>query len=239
MDKQEQPILESQIDISDVEKIDKVYGCLLDDYEENEQIITIFDNKENYNAKHKLNTAWNFFYTRPSKNWEEGVVFLGSVETIEDFFIFYKKLSIKQMSNLYAVNLFRKHSKPLWEHETNKGCQRTKLSVVGKKEDVLFLKVALMCIGEVFGKTGLKINGIKVEKKEKGNRVEIWYAKDIKDTEIDQIIEEIKKVAGSIVGSVLTHFHTTGSARKNFSQKKDEKFYAKNSFKSSKYLKKD
>lgn len=209
MDERYQFEIESQTELNVIESLEMTYGEILDSYEEHEHEITIFRDRERYNTKHKLNSTWGFFYTRPSKNWEEGVIFLGNIETIEDFFLSYRKLPIDEMKPFYAVNLFREHSKPLWEHSSNEGCQKTKINVLGKNENKIFLKISLMFTGEVFGEIGLKVNGIKIEKKEKESRVEIWYGKNITEKEINEIITTIKKEIGSMIRETLTHPHVS------------------------------
>ncbi|OIR58281.1 MAG: translation initiation factor eIF4E [Amphiamblys sp. WSBS2006] len=159
-----------------------------------EELVTIFADPDAYNTKHLLNMPWKFFYTRPMRDWGAGVVYLNTVDTLEDFVIFLKRLDLVGLEQYYAINLFREHSKPEWEDKTNKEGSRTRITVTNPEESSsIFWAAAVLAVGESFGKTGAYVNGVRIECKGDFRRVELWYSKDIRKQDVEEIHRALER----------------------------------------------
>lgn len=163
---------------------------------------TVLDNKEEFTAKHPLNSKWTLWYTKPTTNKSESwsdllkpVITFGSVE---EFWGIYNSIPVANHLPMRSdYHLFKEGIKPEWEDEQNSNGGRWQFSFNNRKEvngviNDLWLRGLLAVIGETIEDEENEVNGIVLNIR-KAIRVAIW-TKDCNSDKLITIGERFKKV---------------------------------------------
>jgi translation initiation factor 4E len=172
----------------------------------NKNIITVFDDKDYFNATHPLTNKWVLWYDCPNKkitsqNWIENIKQIHTFNTLEEFWGIYNNI-LKPSSLSYGSNyyLFKNGIKPMWEdqHNQNGG----KWSIQLKKNldvDNIWLYTILNCLGEHFCDVennmdfNSHITGIIVNIRKYQDKVNIWVNNKNDEKAITYIGQTIKQ----------------------------------------------
>ncbi|KAI6213459.1 hypothetical protein M3Y94_00152800 [Aphelenchoides besseyi] len=185
------------------------------------------DDETNYKAiatslknKHPLQNKWTFWYLNGdrSKDWEDCLKEVVTIETIEDFWSVYKKILLPS-SLLFGSDyyLFREGIKPMWEDPQNVKGGRW-FTVVDKhyrsvRLDELWLKLMMSVIGEQFDNQSKFICGAAVNLRQKGDKVALWTTDSSADKVNRRIGLAFKAKLNIVHESIRYEVHRDASAR--------------------------
>ncbi|CAO3673323.1 unnamed protein product [Umbelopsis vinacea] len=144
---------------------------------ENEQPITIFHDRMNYNVKHPLHNEWTLWFDNPGKkanNLKEIVVF----KTIEDFWaVFNNIVKVSRLDISSNYHLFKKGIRPEWEDAANehggKFSAQFPKNRTGEAINDLWLYTLLACIGEQLPNED-EVTGAVVSVRKVFFRISVW-----------------------------------------------------------------
>lgn len=164
---------------------------------------TVFDDKEEFTAKHPLNEKWTLWYTKPqtnsSENWHDLLKPVISFSSVEEFWGIYNSIPVANQLPLKSdYHLFKEGIRPEWEDEKNSKGGRWQYSFVNKREasgsiNELWLRGLLAVIGETIQDDEDEVNGIVLNIKHKAYRICIW-TKDCDEAKLRPVGERLKKV---------------------------------------------
>lgn len=157
--------------------------------------ITVFDDPQNFNVKHPLNSEWSLWTSVKTDNnnkvvnWMETVKNIITVGSIEDFWgVFNNIPQASDLNHPFDYYMFKNHIQPMWEDPSN--ITGGKMTLMFKKTcdaefiDKVWLYSVLGCIGEQFDDT---ICGVALNIRKHQDRINIWINTDNE--------EDIKKLA--------------------------------------------
>ena len=169
---------------------------------ENQNATTVLLNKEDFTAKHPLNSKWTLWYTKPqvnkSETWSDLLKPVITFDTVEEFWGIYNSIPVaNQLPIKSDYHLFKEGIKPEWEDEKNAKGGRWQYSFVNKRDvnhviNDLWLRGLLAVIGETIEDDENEANGIVLNIR-RGYRVAIW-TKDCDSAKLKTIGERFKKV---------------------------------------------
>merc|ERR1719186_577803 len=131
--------------------------------------------------QHHLKTSWTFWYSVGNKNlsWEQNQVKISTVSTIEQFWLLTSQL--KPPSNIptgHTYSVFRAGVAPDYEDVANMKGGRWMVSCPRvervEKEDIRWLEVLFMVVGEQGKVYAGLINGAEACVRKQGDRPEVW-----------------------------------------------------------------
>ncbi|GIY53918.1 eukaryotic translation initiation factor 4E-1A [Caerostris darwini] len=149
--------------------------------------------------KHPLQNMWSLWFYRNdrSKSWEENLMEIITIDTVEDFWSLYNHLEVVSKIPIgcdYA--LFKHGIKPMWEDSRNKKGGRWLLNVQKSQRNTdlnnYWLEVLLCLIGEAFKEHSEEICGAVAQIRNKGDKIAVWTA-DVKNQEAIMVIGRIMK----------------------------------------------
>ncbi|GIZ05085.1 eukaryotic translation initiation factor 4E-1A [Caerostris extrusa] len=149
--------------------------------------------------KHPLQNMWSLWFYRNdrSKSWQENLMEIITIDTVEDFWSLYNHLEVVSKIPLgcdYA--LFKHGIKPMWEDSRNKKGGRWLLNVQKSQRNTdlnnYWLEVLLCLIGEAFNEHSAEICGAVAQIRNKGDKIAVWTA-DVKNQEAIMAIGRIMK----------------------------------------------
>ncbi|KAF8000718.1 hypothetical protein HF325_004507 [Metschnikowia pulcherrima] len=158
---------------------------------ENQNATTVLLNKEDFTAKHPLNSKWTLWYTKPqvnkSETWSDLLKPVITFDTVEEFWGIYNSIPVaNQLPIKSDYHLFKEGIKPEWEDEKNAKGGRWQYSFVNKR-DVKPRDQRLTIEDDEN-----EVNGIVLNIR-RGYRVAIW-TKDCDSAKLKTIGERFKKV---------------------------------------------
>lgn len=164
---------------------------------------TVFDTKEEFNAKHPLNNRWTLWYTKPqtnkSENWHDLLKPVITFSSVEEFWGIYNSIPVANQLPLKSdYHLFKEGIRPEWEDEQNAKGGKWQYSFNNKREAAgvindLWLRGLLAVIGETIEDNEDEVNGIVLNIRKQAFRVGIW-TKDCEDDKLRTVGERLKKV---------------------------------------------
>lgn len=171
------------------------------------KIVTVFDNKDNYNAKHPLTNKWVLWHDCPNKkitshNWIENIKQIYTFNSLEDFWGIHNNI-LKSSALSYGSNyyLFKDGIKPMWEDPANENGGKWSIQLKKKLEvDSIWLHTILNCIGENFYDEendkdyNTEITGVIVNIRKYQDKVNIWLKNKNNQKSIDYIGNKIKSI---------------------------------------------
>lgn len=167
---------------------------------ENDQ--TVLSSKEEFTAKHPLNTKWTLWFTKPltskNENWSDLLKPVISFGSVEEFWGIYNSIPVaNQLPVKSDYHLFKEGIKPEWEDEQNSKGGRWQYTFSNRREALpvindLWLRGLLAVIGETIEDDENEVNGIVLNIR-KGFRVAVW-TKDCDSDKLKVIGERFKKV---------------------------------------------
>lgn len=168
---------------------------------ENEK--TVLSSKEEFTAKHPLNSKWTLWYTKPqtnsSESWSDLLKPVISFQSVEEFWGIYNSIpAASQLPLKSDYHLFKEGIKPEWEDSANANGGRWQYTFNNKRNamqviDDLWLRGLLAVIGETIEDDENEVNGIVLNIRKQVIRVGIW-TKDCDEPKLATIGERLKKV---------------------------------------------
>lgn len=163
---------------------------------------SVLSSKEEFTAKHPLNTKWTLWFTKPltskNENWSDLLKPVISFGSVEEFWGVYNSIPLaNQLPPKSDYHLFKEGIKPEWEDEQNAQGGRWQYSFTSRREispviNDLWLRGLLAVIGETIEDDENEVNGIVLNIR-KGFRVAVW-TKDCDLAKLKVIGERFKKV---------------------------------------------
>lgn len=164
---------------------------------------TVLSSKEEFTAKHPLNSKWTLWYTKPQTNkfetWLDLLKPVITFNSVEEFWGIYNSIPVANQLPLKSdYHLFKEGIKPEWEDEQNAKGGRWQFSFNNKREvaqviNDLWLRGLLAVIGETIEDDENEVNGIVLNVRRANFRVAIW-TKDCDSSKLVTIGERFKKV---------------------------------------------
>lgn len=163
-------------------------------------MITVFDDPQNFNVKHPLNTEWSLWTSvktdnKKVVNWMDTVKNIITVDSIEDFWAMFNNIpQASELNHPFDYYFFRKDIQPMWEDPAN--INGGKMTLMFKKTcdaefiDRIWLYSILGCIGEQFDDN---ICGVTLNIRKHQDRINIWINTD-KEDEIKQLALKWKEI---------------------------------------------
>ncbi|KAF8782889.1 Eukaryotic translation initiation factor 4E like protein [Argiope bruennichi] len=150
--------------------------------------------------KHPLQNEWSlwFYKNDRTKSWEENLMEIVIINTVEDFWALYNHLEVVSKIPLGCDYAMFKHGiKPMWEDARNKQGGRWLLNLQKSQRNTelnnYWLEILLCMIGEAFDIASDDVNGSVVQIRNKGDKLAVWTA-DVKHYDaIMQIGKTIKE----------------------------------------------
>ncbi|KAI3406993.2 TIF45 [Candida oxycetoniae] len=162
---------------------------------------TVFDSKEEFTAKHPLNSRWTLWYTKPqtnkSENWSDLLKPVITFSSVEEFWGIYNSIpSANQLPLRSDYHLFREGIRPEWEDEAN--TKGGKWSHAFNKNsgaiiNDLWLRGLLAVIGETIEDDENEVNGIVLNIRKQAYKIGIW-TKDCDESKLRTVGERLKKI---------------------------------------------
>lgn len=164
---------------------------------------TVLSSKEEFNAKHPLNSKWTLWYTKPqvnkTENWHDLLKPVITFSSVEEFWGIYNSIpTANQLPLKSDYHLFKEGIKPEWEDEQNAKGGRWQHSFANKRDvatviNDLWLRGLLSVIGETIEDDENEVNGIVLNIRKLAIRVGIW-TRDTDETKLRTVGERFKKV---------------------------------------------
>ncbi|KAK6198497.1 translation initiation factor eIF 4e-like domain-containing protein [Scheffersomyces amazonensis] len=164
---------------------------------------TVFDTKEEFTAKHPLNSRWTLWYTKPqvhkNENWHDLLKPVITFSSVEEFWGIYNSIPVANQLPLKSdYHLFKEGIRPEWEDEQNSKGGKWSYSFNNKRDvsgniNELWLRGLLAVIGETIEDEEEEVNGIVLNIRKQAFRVGIW-TKDCDETKLTIIGERLKKI---------------------------------------------
>lgn len=192
---------------------------------------TVLSSKEEFTAKHPLNSKWTLWYTKPQTNksetWLDLLKPVITFDSVEAFWGIYNSIpGANQLPMKSDYHLFKEGIKPEWEDDQNAKGGRWQYSfnyTNNNKREIsqvindLWLRGLLSVIGETIEDDENEVNGIVLNYRRQAIRIGIW-TKDCNETKLVTIGERFKKVlklADDQKVEFMSHdtFNTKGNAQ--------------------------
>lgn len=167
------------------------------------QPTTVLSDKEEFTAKHPLNSKWTLWYTKPqtssSESWHDLLKPVITFSSVEEFWGIYNSIpSANQLPMKSDYHLFKEGIKPEWEDEQNSKGGKWQHAFAKKSEQAsqineLWLRGLLSVIGETIEDDEDEVNGIVLNIRSKATRIGIW-TKDCNEEKLRPVGERFKKV---------------------------------------------
>jgi len=182
-----------------------------------EELLTEVRSSKSERFDFPLNSTWKLYSTKPeAKNWDEKLVLIGEIATVEEFWAFYQHTKLpshlRQNSDYF---FFRSDIEPCWESADNIDGGRWIIEIEKTDRNAhlnnLWLETLLALIGEQLGDSEL-INGAVVQSRRGKDKVSIWVREGEDEAEIRALGNRYKNVTG---GQFRLRFQKHQSSIKN------------------------
>ncbi|KAJ5041675.1 uncharacterized protein L3040_005248 [Drepanopeziza brunnea f. sp. 'multigermtubi'] len=149
---------------------------------EDEQI-TVFHDKDNFNVKHPLMNKWTLWFTKPPSgkgdNWNDLLKEVITFNSVEEFWGVYNNIApVSELALKSDYHLFKEHVRPEWEDPQNKHGGKWSYQFKDKRQvpiDDLWLHVMLSAIGETLEESGDgEVMGVVVNVRKGFYRIGVW-----------------------------------------------------------------
>ncbi|KAL8823462.1 MAG: hypothetical protein Q9191_005834 [Dirinaria sp. TL-2023a] len=144
--------------------------------------ITVFHDKDNFNVKHPLMNEWTLWFTKPPSgkgdNWNDLLKEVVTFDSVEEFWgVFNNITPVSELQLKSDYHLFKKGVRPEWEDPQNKHGGKWSYSFKGKSApiDNLWLQVTLAAIGETLeNDEDGEVMGVVVNVRRGFYRIGLW-----------------------------------------------------------------
>lgn len=133
------------------------------------------------NVKFPLENSWSFWFYKneKSKEWKDNLVFITTVDFVEDFWAVYNHLQpVSKLSAGCDYMFFKKDIQPMWEDPLNRDGGRWLLNLDKKNRqtaiDVYWLNTLLGLIGDQFLDESQCVNGACINLRAKLDKICLW-----------------------------------------------------------------
>ncbi|PPJ59613.1 hypothetical protein CBER1_01208 [Cercospora berteroae] len=147
---------------------------------DNEKIVTVFDDPQNFNVKHALQHTWTLWFTKPpsgKQDWNELLKEVISFNSVEEFWGIYNNITpASELAQKSDYHLFKQGVRPEWEDPQNKYGGRWAYTFKGSKaNDETWLNIMLAAIGEMLeDESDNEVMGVVVNIRKAFWRVGLW-----------------------------------------------------------------
>ncbi|CAM0142011.1 eukaryotic translation initiation factor 4E [Umbelopsis sp. WA50703] len=165
---------------------------------DNENSITIFHDRMNYNVKHPLHNEWTLWFDNPGKkanvqSWSQNLKEIVTFKTIEDFWaVFNNIIKVSRLDISSNYHLFKKGIRPEWEDPANESGGKFSVQLpknrTGEAINDLWLYTLLACIGEQLPNEN-EITGAVVSVRKVFFRISLWT----RSSDNKEVLEAIGK----------------------------------------------
>jgi len=160
-----------------------------------------------FDKKHPLQYAWNWWFDNPAKNWKHTQQTWGdhlkkiyTFSTVEDFWCLWN--NIKSASDLPAgsnYHVFKEGIEPTWEDTQNIKGGKWVVSIKNSQRDsqlnLLWMWSVLACIGNTFEDED-EICGVVVSIRKGSDRISLWTRTALEDEKTVRIGQHLKDLLG-------------------------------------------
>ncbi|KAF4636489.1 hypothetical protein G7Y89_g1605 [Cudoniella acicularis] len=148
-----------------------------------EEQITVFHDKDNFNVKHPLMHKWTLWFTKPPSgkgdNWNDLLKEVITFNSVEEFWGVYNNIApTSELALKSDYHLFKEGVRPEWEDVQNKHGGKWSYQFKEKRNvpiDELWLHVMLAAIGETLEEEGDgELMGVVVNVRKGFYRIGVW-----------------------------------------------------------------
>lgn len=161
---------------------------------QNASDLSIVSPTSNLNMKYPLENSWSFWFFKNEKSndWKDNLVFITTVDFVEDFWGVYNHLQpVSKLNQGCDYMFFKKDIQPMWEDEHNRDGGRWLYSISKNNRnqsiDVYWLNTLLALIGDQFLDDSPYVNGAYINIRGKGDKLSLW-TKTARDQDLQQRI---------------------------------------------------
>jgi translation initiation factor 4E len=183
-----------------------------------------------FSKKHPLEHRWTLWFDNPltkqtTNKYGQTLRAVYTFDTVEDFWCLYNNIkSPSQLQPNATFYLFKDGIEPKWEDKRNEhGGSWTATVPRGPNSktllDAWWLNAVLGCIGEQFT-DGDEINGIAVNIRMKGDRVDLWTktaSNEALQTTIGKQFKQLLDISGQVGFSVFADKLANNKAKDRYS----------------------
>ncbi|EPZ35641.1 isopentenyl-diphosphate delta-isomerase [Rozella allomycis CSF55] len=190
-------------------------------YDDN--LVTVFQDKENYNVKHPLHGEWTLWYDSPpqksnNKNWKDNLKKIISFKTVEDFWGSFFHYICSTNHSIYNsiippfeliegtnYHYFREGIEPSWEDPENENGGRWYVNIrKDPRVNEAWVTTVLACVGSLFEHSD-NVCGcvITVRQQSRMYRLAIWIKNASDETSVLEIGNTWKKLTVSYFKSII------------------------------------
>ncbi|KAG2180664.1 hypothetical protein INT44_003671, partial [Umbelopsis vinacea] len=169
---------------------------------EDDQPITIFHDRMNYNVKHPLHNEWTLWFDNPGKkanvqSWSQNLKEIVTFKTIEDFWaVFNNIVRVSRLDISSNYHLFKKGVRPEWEDPANEHGGKFSVQLpknrTGEAINDLWLYTLLACIGEQLPNED-EVTGAVVSVRKVFFRISLWTKTSDNREVLDGIGKKLKE----------------------------------------------
>ncbi|KAI8583581.1 hypothetical protein K450DRAFT_221810 [Umbelopsis ramanniana AG] len=169
---------------------------------EDDQPVTIFHDRMNYNVKHPLHNEWTLWFDNPGKkanvqSWSQNLKEIVTFKTIEDFWaVFNNIVKVSRLDISSNYHLFKKGVRPEWEDPANEHGGKFSVQLpknrTGEAINDLWLYTLLACIGEQLPNED-EVTGAVVSVRKVFFRISLWTKTSDNREVLDGIGKKLKE----------------------------------------------
>ncbi|WPG97883.1 Putative translation initiation factor eIF-4E [Acrodontium crateriforme] len=143
-------------------------------------VVTVFDDADNFNVKHPLQNTWTLWFTKPptgKQDWNELLKEVISFNSVEEFWGVYNNITpASELAQKSDYHLFKQGVRPEWEDAQNKHGGRWHYTFKGSKaNDEIWLSAMLAAIGETLEESEEnEVMGVVVNIRKAFWRIGLW-----------------------------------------------------------------
>jgi translation initiation factor 4E len=148
-----------------------------------DRLVTVFDDKDNFNVKHPLENHWTLWFTKPSSgkgdNWNDLLKEVITFNSVEEFWGIYNNIApVSDLALKSDYHLFKEGVRPEWEDPQNKHGGKWSYSFKEKRNcDIndIWLHTMLAAIGETLeDEEDGEVMGVVVNVRKAFFRIGVW-----------------------------------------------------------------
>ncbi|KAI0452317.1 translation initiation factor eIF 4e-like domain-containing protein [Xylaria acuta] len=149
----------------------------------NDQLVTVFHDKDNFNVKHPLQNKWTLWFTKPSSgkgdNWNDLLKEVITFDSVEEFWGIYNNIApVSELAMKSDYHLFKEGVRPEWEDIQNKHGGKWSFQFKDKRSiDIndLWLQTMMAAIGETLEEEDDgEVMGVVVNVRKAFFRIGVW-----------------------------------------------------------------
>ncbi|KAI1749618.1 translation initiation factor eIF 4e-like domain-containing protein [Xylaria castorea] len=150
---------------------------------DNDQLVTVFHDKDNFNVKHPLQNKWTLWFTKPSSgkgdNWNDLLKEVITFDSVEEFWGIYNNIApVSELAMKSDYHLFKEGVRPEWEDIQNKHGGKWSYQFKDKRSiDIndLWLQTMMAAIGETMeDEDDGEVMGVVVNVRKAFFRIGVW-----------------------------------------------------------------